>query len=58
MLTDEPDIIIQDRGKDACVLVDLVYYNYLKECELEVALITAKKEIAQGKIHIWYKTTH
>ena len=26
----EPEIIIQDRGKDACVLVDLEHYAYLR----------------------------
>lgn len=49
MFSNEPDIIIQERGRDACVLVDIEHYNYLRQCELEIALITAKKEISQGK---------
>lgn len=49
MLNNEPDIIIQERGKDACVLVDVAHYSYLRECELEIALIKAKKEIEDGK---------
>lgn len=49
MFNNEPDIIIQERGKDACVLVDIDHYRYLRECELEIALIKAKKEIAAGK---------
>jgi hypothetical protein len=49
MFNNEPDILIQERGKDVCVLVDLDYYNHLKTCELEASLIQAKQEIANGK---------
>ena len=49
MFTNEPEIVIQERGKDACMLVDLEYYTYLRNCELEIALIKAKVEITNGK---------
>ncbi len=49
MFNNDPEIMIQERGKDACVLVDIEYYSYLKECELEVALMKARKEIADKK---------
>lgn len=49
MFNNEPDILIQERGKDVCVLVDLDYYNYLKTCELEASLTQAKQDIANGK---------
>lgn len=49
MFNNEPDILIQERGKDVCVLVDLDYYNHLKTCELEASLIQAKQDIANGK---------
>lgn len=52
MFSNEPDIIIQERGKDACVLVDIDHYSYLRECELEVALLKAKNEIAKNKCTI------
>ncbi len=45
MFLNEPDIIIQDRGKDACVLVDLEHYSFLRNCELEIALKQAKQDI-------------
>ena len=48
MFLNEPDIIIQDRGKDTCVLVDLAHYNFLRNCELEIALNQAKKDIKKG----------
>lgn len=49
MFNNEPDILIQERGKDVCVLVDLDYYNHLKACELETSLMRAKQEIANGQ---------
>ena len=49
ILQQETDIIVQERGKDACVLVAVEHYRYLRECELQVALLQAQKEIAQGK---------
>lgn len=52
MFNNEPDIIIQDRGRDACVLVELEHYNFLRECELEMALNLAKKNIKSGKYSI------
>lgn len=51
MFKDEPDILIQERGKDACVLVEIEHYNYLRTCELEVALLQAKKDIHDGKFY-------
>ena len=48
MFNNEPDIIIQDRGRDACVLVELEHYNFLRDCELEIALNQAKKDIKNG----------
>jgi hypothetical protein len=55
MFNNEPDIIIQERGKDACVLVDMAHYSYLRECELEIALIKARKEIRDGKFTVGTK---
>jgi len=49
MFKNEPEIIVQDRGKDAFVLIDIEYYSYLRELELEMAVIQARKEITEGK---------
>lgn len=48
MFNEEPEILIQERGKDACVLVDLSYYSHLIDCALEISLIKARQEIADG----------
>ncbi len=49
MFNNEPEILIQERGRDRCVLIDIEHYNYLRGCELEVALVNARKEINEGK---------
>lgn len=45
MLNVTHDFIVQERGKDACVVVDLDYFNELKMCELEVAYLKIQKKI-------------
>ncbi|MBN2816159.1 MAG: prevent-host-death protein [Campylobacterales bacterium] len=45
----EDEAIISVRGKSKYVVMDLEHYNYLRECELEAALIQTHKEIAEGK---------
>ncbi len=41
------EAIITLRGKQKYVVLDIEKYNYLRECELESALIQAKKELSQ-----------
>ena len=36
-------------GKDRYVVMDLEAYNRLRVCELEAALVQARREIAEGK---------
>lgn len=45
----EDEAIISVRGKSKYVVMDLEHYNYLRECELEAALIETRKEIEEGK---------
>lgn len=52
MFEDDSDIIVQERGRDACVLVDINHYNYLRECELEMAVQKARQEIKNGKYSV------
>ena len=41
----DEEVIISVRGKSKYVVMDLEHYNYLRECELEAALIETRKEI-------------
>ncbi len=43
------ETIISVRGKNKYVVLSIDEYNYLRECELESALIESKKDLAEGK---------
>jgi len=42
------ETVITVRGKERFVVMDMEYYNYLRECELEAALNQAKAEVKSG----------
>jgi len=48
-LQQDDEAVISVRGKSKYVVMDLKHYNYLRECELEAALIETHKEIEEGK---------
>ena len=43
------EAIISVRGKNQFVVIPIEKYNYLRECELEAALIETKKELKNKK---------
>ncbi|MDH5717845.1 MAG: type II toxin-antitoxin system prevent-host-death family antitoxin [Spirochaetia bacterium] len=45
----EEELIITERGKNKYIVMPIEHYNYLRECELEAALIESKKEYAEKK---------
>ena len=45
----ESEVIISVRGKNKYVVLPIEKYNYLRECELETALLEAKRDIRQKK---------
>jgi len=47
---DGSEVIITVRGKSKFVVVPIEKYNYLRECELEAALLEAKKDLKEGKV--------
>lgn len=46
---DGTEVIITVRGKNKYVVLPIEKYNYLRECELEAALLEAKKDVKEGK---------
>jgi prevent-host-death family protein len=46
---DGSEIIITVRGKNKYVVLPIEKYNYLRECELETALMETKRDIKEGK---------
>ena len=47
--TDGSEIIITVRGKKKYVVLPIEKYNYLRECELETALLETKRDLKEGK---------
>ena len=48
-LSREPEAVITVRGRKQFVVMDLERYNYLRECELEAALLEARADVAAGR---------
>ena len=49
VLAQQPEAIISVRGKERFVVMDVEHYHYLRECELESALIQTRAELAEGR---------
>lgn len=49
-ISDNSEVLITVHGKTKYVVLPIEQYNYLRECELESALIEARKEIKEGKV--------
>lgn len=43
------EVIITIRGKNRYVVLPMEKYQYLRECELEAALLESQKDIKKGK---------
>ena len=48
-LAERSEAIITVRGKGRFVVMSMEQYNYLRECELEAALLESKRDIKEGK---------
>lgn len=57
-LQNDEEVIISVRGKSKYVVMNLEHYNYLRECELEAALIQTHYEIAEGKASVMTADEH
>ena len=44
------EAIISVRGKNRYVVLTLEQYNYLRECELEAALVETRKDLKEGNV--------
>ena len=42
------EAMITVRGQKRFVVMDIKHYNYLRECELEAALLEAKNDVKSG----------
>jgi PHD/YefM family antitoxin component YafN of YafNO toxin-antitoxin module len=44
------EAVISVRGKDRFVVLDMAHYQYLRECELEAALVQSRADVAAGRV--------
>jgi hypothetical protein len=49
-LADNPEAIITVRGKSRYVVMEIAQYQYLRECELEAALLEAREDVKAGRV--------
>ena len=47
-LQTEPEAVITVRGKEQYVVMRIEHYHYLREMELEAALLEARRDLANG----------
>ena len=57
-LRESPEAIITVRGKDRYVVMDIEHYRYLRECELESALLEARDDVKAGRVVTESVTEH
>lgn len=50
MTSIQNEAIITVRGKDKYVVLTMNEYNYLRECELEAALVESRNDIKNGNL--------
>jgi PHD/YefM family antitoxin component YafN of YafNO toxin-antitoxin module len=48
-LASDSDVAINVKGKSRFVVLNMDYYQYLRECELEIAIQHAREDIAAGR---------
>lgn len=49
-LAENLEAIITVRGKSRYVVMDIDQYHYLRECELEAALMEAREDVKAGRV--------
>jgi hypothetical protein len=49
-LAQEPEVFITVRGTKRYVVMDIQHFQYLRECELEAALLEAKADLESGRV--------
>ena len=49
VLTNQTEATISVRGKDRFVVMEMAQYHYLRECELDAALLQSRADLAAGR---------
>lgn len=57
-LAGEPEAVITVRGKKRYVVMDMARYQYLRECELEAAVLEARADLEAGRVMVESVSDH
>lgn len=49
LLQDDQEVVISVRGKPRFVVMDLVHYDYLRECEIAAAWAQTRADVDSGR---------
>ena len=49
VVKESEEAVLTVRGKSTYVVLPIEKYNYYRECELEAAITTARKDLAEGR---------
>jgi Lon protease-like protein len=49
VLAEQPEAVISVRGKERFVVMEMTHYHYLRECELEAALLQSQADLHSGR---------
>ena len=52
LLADVPEVFISVRGKTRYVVMDIERFEYLRDCELDAALLEAKEDPQAGRLPV------
>lgn len=58
VLSNHTEATISVRGKERFVVMEMAQYHYLRECELEAALMQSKADLAAGRVVQENSTQH
>jgi len=50
-LAHDTEAVVSVRGNERYVVMELAHYHYLRECELEAALVQSRADLAAGRMH-------
>lgn len=51
-LADGSEAVITVRGKNRYVVMEMDHYQYLRECELEAAVLEARADLEAGRVQV------
>jgi len=58
LLQKEKEVVVTVRGESKYVIVDMEHYNYLRDCELNIAVLQVEEDIKNGNYTVESANDH